>query len=176
MLAYLKHDHGHRFEHYFSVNLNVASVLSPAFLNFDSDLPVGSRGTVVLELQQPDVFADLRAFAFARDFVKERGYRICLDGVTRESMAFIDPEKMGVDLVKLHWNDDLPREVGNGAGAEFRQALQRIGPDHIILHRCESEDAVRFGHSMGIPMFQGHHVDALLPVSERASGRSALAH
>lgn len=176
MLAYLKHDHGHRFEHYFSVNLNVASVLSPAFLNFDSNLPVGSRGTVVLELQQPDVFADLKAFAFARDFVKERGYRICLDGVTRESIAFVDPEKMGIDLVKLHWHDDLPREVGNGAGAEFREALARIGTEHIILHRCESEDAVQFGQSMGIPMFQGHHVDALLPVSERASGRSALAN
>ncbi len=176
MLAFLKHDHGHRFEHYFSVNLNVASVLSPAFLNFDSNLPVGSRGTVVIELQQPDVFADLKAFAFARDFIKERDYRICLDGVTRESINFVDTKKMGADLVKLHWHNDLPREVGNGAGAEFRDALNRIGAEHVILHRCETEEAVQFGHQMGIPMFQGHHVDALLPVSEKAGTRSALAH
>jgi hypothetical protein len=45
-------------------------------------LIVATRGTVIFELQTIDIFSDLGAYIFARDFVKERGYRVCLDGVT----------------------------------------------------------------------------------------------
>jgi EAL domain-containing protein (putative c-di-GMP-specific phosphodiesterase class I) len=173
LLAYLKHDGGDRSERFFSINLNVGSILSPAFLAFDANLPVGVRGTIVIELQQADVFADLRAFAFARDYVRERGYRVCLDGVTADSLAFIDRRQLGVDLVKLHWSPDLACDPGSKRGQELRRLAGVIGADHIILHRCEDEDAVRIGQALGITMYQGHHVDSLLPLSERR-GRSAL--
>ena len=173
MLAYLKRRDGRGTERYFSVNLNVASILSPAFLAFDGALPVGVRGTIVLELQQADVFADLRAFAFARDFVRERGYRVCIDGVTRQSLAYADRDELGVDLVKLTWAPELAAVLDGARSHDLRRAADRVGPERIILHRCESADAIRFGHALGITMFQGHHVDELLPLGERAA-RSAL--
>lgn len=65
----------------FSINLNVGTILSPPFLNFDSSLKAIARGTVVIELQKIDIFGDMGAYMFARDFMRERGYRICLDGL-----------------------------------------------------------------------------------------------
>lgn len=45
-----------------SINLNVSTLLSPDFLTFDSNVKAGQRGTIVLELQKIDIFADLGAF------------------------------------------------------------------------------------------------------------------
>ena len=66
----------------FSVNLNVSTLLSREFTEFDTSLRTGGRGTIVLELQLIDIYSDVANYMFARDFVRERGYRICVDGVT----------------------------------------------------------------------------------------------
>src|SRR3546814_14315784 len=70
----------------FSINLNVGTILSPPFLNFDSSLKAIARGTVVIELQKIDIFGDMGAYMFARDFLRERGYRICLAGMTHPTL------------------------------------------------------------------------------------------
>ncbi|MEX0760305.1 MAG: hypothetical protein WD100_12070 [Tistlia sp.] len=174
MLAHLRKNGNRRLGRYISVNLNVASLISPAFLSFDADLPVGVRGKIILELQQPDVYADLRAYSFGRDLAKQQGYRLCLDGVTRHSLPLIDRERLGVDFVKLIWNDELRSAIEGKGRPEIEEAVRRVGLQHLILHRCETEDVVKAGHSLGIQLFQGHFIDALLPSEEQQEARSAL--
>ena len=159
----------------FSFNVNVATLLTDEFLQFDASLRSGARGTIVLELQLIDIFADLDAFAFAREFVRERGYRICLDGVNRQTLPFVDRERLGLDLVKLCWRAEmLDRSTPNDA-SEFRDLIERLGRTRAILCHCDSKEAVGFGQSCGINLFQGRHVDKLLLRSElgrvRTSGR-----
>lgn len=55
-----------------SLNLNVASLLTPEFLNFDARLRPGARGTVVIEIPVVDLFSDMGAYMFARDLEQER--------------------------------------------------------------------------------------------------------
>ena len=85
----------------FSVNLNVSTLLSREFTEFDTSLRTGGRGTIVLELQLIDIYSDVANYMFARDFVRERGYRICGDGVTHQSLPLIDRQALGADLIKL---------------------------------------------------------------------------
>ena len=66
----------------FSLNLNVASILAPEFMRLDAALPAALRGQVVLDVHPGDVLADPASFAFARGFVRGRGYRVLLRGVT----------------------------------------------------------------------------------------------
>jgi len=146
----------------FRVNLNVATLLSDRFLAFDANLNAATRSTVIFELQTIDIFSDLGAFIFARDFVKERGYRVCLDGVTDLTMPFIDRERLGLDMIKIVWNPDM---LGSGREAkrdEFRKLIASFGRARTILCRCDSEEAVATGQSLGICLFQGRHIDRLL--------------
>jgi EAL domain-containing protein (putative c-di-GMP-specific phosphodiesterase class I) len=146
----------------FSVNLNVATLLSDRFLAFDANLKAATRGTVIFELQTIDIFSDLGAYLFARDFVKERGYRVCLDGVTDLTMPFIDRERLGLDMIKIVWNPDM---LGSGREAkrdEFRKLIASFGRARTILCRCDSEEAVTTGQSLGISLFQGRYIDRLL--------------
>lgn len=146
----------------FSINLNVQTVLGPEFLEFDSSLRMGSRGTLVLELQMIDILGDFSSFVFARDFAREKGYRICLDGVTPDTLPFVDRRKMAVDLIKL--NSSPVFDVGGDMERrqEISEHVTRVGKGRVILSRVDNESMVRNGQDMGITMFQGRYMDQLV--------------
>ncbi len=153
-----------------SINLNVATLLSPEFLVFDDNIRAGMRGTIVLELQKVDIFADLGAYLFARDFAHDRGYRICIDGLTHQTLPFVDRERLGADLVKVIWESEMA-EPTRAAG--FGEAVKRCGPSRVILCRCDSRQAVDFGQSHGITLFQGRFVEAIINDEIKRRGPAA---
>jgi hypothetical protein len=150
-----------------SINLNVSTILSPEFLVFDDNVKAGMRGTIVLELQKVDIFADLGAYLFARDFAHDRGYRICIDGLTYSMLRFVDRERLGADLIKLVWDPSLTEEKDNKS-----EALRRAGVTRIILCRCDTPAAIEYGQSVGITLFQGRHIETMLANDIRRRGIS----
>ncbi len=146
----------------FSINVNVSTLLSPEFLEFDNNLRMGSRGTLVVELQLIDVLADYPNFVFARDFVREKGYRICLDGVTPDVLPFVDRQRMGVDLVKLASGPLFDAGGEPERRADVAEHVERCGTGRVILARCDTDAMIETGRKMGITMFQGRRLDAIL--------------
>ncbi len=151
-----------------SINLNVSTILSPEFLVFDDNVKAGMRGTIVLELQKVDIFADLGAYLFARDFAHDRGYRVCIDGLTFHQLPFVDRERLGADLIKLISDPGLNEEKDKKT-----EALRRIGVTRIIMCRCDNQAAVDFGHSVGISLYQGRHIESLIQGDPRKRGLRA---
>lgn len=147
-----------------SVNLNVVTLLSPEFMQFDDSITAAMRGSVVVELQKVDIFSDINAFLFAREFAKDRGYRICIDGLTYETTQFINREKLGADLIKLIWHKELVEEVGE---RKMKRTLKSLGPSRVILCRCDDEESIDFGQEVGISMFQGRHIENLIADENR---------
>ncbi|MEC9346020.1 MAG: hypothetical protein VYB54_07320 [Pseudomonadota bacterium] len=145
-----------------SINVNINTILSPQFIEFDNKLRLVTRKTIVLELQPADMFADVGAFMFARDFVRSRGYRVCLDGLTYLTFPLIDGRKLKLDLHKITWSADALEDGGSERRKEFAEAVRRAGPTRVILCRCDSEQAFEFGRSLGLSLFQGRLVDQML--------------
>ena len=146
----------------FSLNLNVATVLSPDFRRFEQALGSGARGRLVVEFQHIDIFADMPAYLFAREYLRELGFKVCIDGLTPMTLSFIDRGKLGLDLLKMHWSDDLLDGMGADAVAALERSVRDAGVARIIMCRCESETALQIGFNMGISLFQGRHIDGLL--------------
>lgn len=147
-----------------SINLNVHTLLSPEFLIFDDNVKMGMRGTIVIELQKVDIFADLGAYLFARDFVHDRSFRICIDGLDHQTLPFIDRDRLGADYVKVAWNPDMTEPE---PAESFTKAVERTGASRVILCRCDSRQAIEFGQSLGINFFQGRYVEGLLVEESR---------
>lgn len=145
----------------FSVNLNVATLLSEEFLTFDDNF-APSSGDIVLEVRLEDIFADLNAFTFARDFVHERGYRICIDGVTFKTYPYADSNRLGVAYSKLMWTPDMAAIMGTDRAQKFKDLIRERRRGRTILSRCDSDAAVRIGNQLGITLYQGRHLDTLL--------------
>ena len=167
MLAHLSHEwaEGRRI----SINMNVSTLLSPEFQKFDQMISTSARGRLVIEVQKVDIFADMGAFLFAREFVRDRGYRLCLDGMTHLTLPFIDREKLGLDMVKLFWSPDLATSTNPRQVEELRASLAAFGAARVILARCDSESAVKTGLSLGINLFQGRYVNGLMQQHSRVT-------
>jgi len=141
----------------FSINLNVSSVLSPEFQAFDASISSMIRGTVVLEFHKIDVFADLGSYLYVRDFARKRGYRICLDGLSHLSLPFMDRADLGLDLMKIYWTNDMPDDR-----LHIRKLVEHAGEHRVILCRCDTDQAIEYGRSIGISLFQGKQVDTMM--------------
>ena len=145
----------------FSINLNVGTILSEEFLVFDGDINPTTHETV-LELRIEDIFADPNGFAFARDFLYERGYRICIDGLNLDSFPFADLNRMGVTYGKLSWASEMSGMVGTQRGEELKDMILLRKRGRTILSRCDSEAAIKVGQKLGISLFQGRYIDSLI--------------
>ncbi len=156
-----------------SINLNVGTLLSQEFSRFDDNVIAAMRGNIVLELQQLDIFTDLNAYLFAREFVKERGYRICIDGVNYKTLPFIDRERLDADMIKLIWSPDIIHG-GHDLTDKIIRQIMLTGADRIIMSRCDTEEAIEFGRENGIKLFQGRHVESLIAEEARRKNMRTL--
>lgn len=150
-----------------SINLNIKTLLSDFFSEFDATVKPSVKVSVVVEIQLSDVFEDMRAFAAVRNSLQKMGYRICLDGVTDLSFPLVDREQLGFDLIKLQWNADMPSELNSTPNLRIAEAVNRCGPNRVILSRCDNRKAVDYGQALGISLFQGRYLDKLMnPLSK----------
>ncbi len=162
MLEMIRQNVGKYLEAPVSLNLNVETLLSSKFADFDASLKPSSKVGVVIEIPVIDVFADMHAFHLARRDAQRLGYRICLDGVTIESFLLIDREKLGVDLVKVQWNSDAEDDLTSKTNLAMASAVSSFGTNRVILCRCDNKQAVQYGQALGISLFQGRYIDSIL--------------
>lgn len=144
--------------HAMSLNLNVSTVMGQDFQRFHQ--AVGTEtGKVVIEFQLIDVFADMGAYGYARDMLRERGYRVVLDGLNPLSLQFFDPAVLRADMMKINWGPEFLSEENQGSLAELKHVMKKANAERIILGRVDSDKAVHWGLSVGIQRFQGRYAD-----------------
>lgn len=161
ILVYLKENNVDPKKNSFSLNLNAKTLFSEEFAAFDAKLNPNQKASVVIEIAISDVFEDTHQFIIARDTVQNLGYRICLDGIDDITFPQIDRKELGFDLAKLQWDPEM-RKVNTTRSKRLADAVKECGPNRIILCRCDDQDAIDFGHSLGISLFQGRHLDNIL--------------
>ena len=149
-----------------SFNVNVATLLSKEFQKFDDNVAASRRGTMVIELQKEDIFSNLTSYTFAREFVQDKGYKVCLDGMTLQTLSMIRHERLNVDMVKLVWHPDLV-DGGEEVINLLRAVIERRGNEYLILCRCDDREAVDFGRSAGISLYQGRFVESMIAEDSR---------
>lgn len=145
-----------------SLNLNIPTLLSTRFAEFDAAIKAVSKISVVVELHIADVFNDMSAFLLAKDTVQKLGYRVCLDGVSELSLPQIDRTRLGFDLVKLIWNSDSEQDINSPKNVKLAEAVRACGNNRVILTRCDNKLAVQYGQALGITLFQGRYLDGLV--------------
>ena len=162
VLSLLTRDGVAKQERPFSLNLNVATLLSTEFQKFDQLVAPQLRTRLVIELHKIDVFSDMGAFIFARDWLHDRGYRLCIDGLTHLTLPYINRTRLGFDLIKLFWVPDSICNLRPEQYEQTRQLVQEAGQSRVILCRCENEEAITVGQQLGIVMYQGRYIEQRL--------------
>jgi len=161
MLSMLTKNDGVSISGDISFNVNIATLLSQEFQIYDDNVAASRRGTMIIELQKEDIFSNLPSYLFAREMVQDKGYRVCMDGMTLDTLAMINFGRLGADLCKLIWHPDLV-DGGEVVHQMLRGVIEKIKPEKLILCRCDNREAIDFGRSLGINLFQGRYVENLI--------------
>ena len=162
MLDAIQRSPGRYLTNPISLNLNISTLLSARFAEFDAAIKPSTKVSVVIELQIADVFADIGAFLAAKDAVQKLGYRVCLDGVTELSFPYIDRQRLGFDLIKLMWDASGESSMQAEKNIQLTEAIRVCGNNRVILTRCDTLQAVEFGQALGLSLFQGRYLDAVI--------------
>lgn len=162
MLAFLRDADDPALMRDISLNLHASSLSSAEFAAFADGLAASARRSIVIEFQPVDLFADMGGFLYATQLARELGFRLCLDGLNDLSLPLLDPARLDMDYVKLRWRPEARQQADTAAAAALAAAVAALGPERAILCRAEDAEAIAFGRGLGIGLFQGFHVDALL--------------
>jgi hypothetical protein len=145
------------------LNLTVPAVISPEFAQLAASC-AHAELRLGIEISLIEAMRDPHRFASARAVLGEHGLNLVLDDVSHTSLAISRPWALRPDMVKLEWSPRLT-DLGEPDRALIERAIADIDPARIVLHRAETEAALRWGVARGIKRFQGRHVDAMLGAS-----------
>ena len=155
-----------------ALNLNVRTILSAEFMEFDKVTNQKDRGSLAIEVPALDVMNDPTEYLFARDFLKDRGYKIVLDGVKHLNLPLIDRDWLGFDFVKVTWTPSLLDDAAGQRGDALKAAVGRIGRERVVLCRVDSEDGLKAGQTLGITLYQGRLIDTLSGTKSKDAERA----
>lgn len=144
----------------FSININVSTILSDEFLEFDENISPSMRSSVILELQLVDIFSDIKAFMLAKNFAQSRGYKICIDGITVDKLKFLNRVHLDCDLLKIIWHPSFMDVVNEDK--HFMDYVNKAERAKMILCRIDDSQAVEVGNNLGINLYQGRYIQRML--------------
>ena len=144
------------------IKLPIQTILSPQFLKFHRETRPKIGRRMLVEIDVADAFVNTSSFIFARDFLRDRDYRISMGGLSSETFGLVDREAMDVDFEKLAWSRRM-LQLATGQGLDqFREAVTRAGINRVVLAGCDSKRALEVGMECGIRIFQGRYITQVL--------------
>jgi EAL domain-containing protein (putative c-di-GMP-specific phosphodiesterase class I) len=153
------------------INLTVQGILSADFARLMAVIGGGPE-RIGVEISLIEAVADSAAFARARGLLAANNVRFVLDSVSHLALLMTRAGLFDAALIKLDWSPRLA-ELPEADQAAIDRALREIGVGRVVLHRAETEAALRWGLAHGIRRFQGRHVDAMLGAARIVSCRFA---
>lgn len=139
-----------------SLNLSLPTVLGTEFMQFTHRVPRQARARIGFEIQCGDMMQDFGQTLNVLATLRQEGYKIAIDGVTPDMMAYINFARFDVDAIKINVAKD---RAGMLKYQAVRQAIQAAPREKIVFFRCDSEQALHDGTDMGITRFQGWLID-----------------
>ena len=172
VLTLLRHFNSASIIKSYSVNLNISTVLSPIFQTFHESFKGQQPAEIIIEIQKMDAFADIGAFTYACDFLKERGYKVCLDGITHMMLPLLNLKNMPIQYAKLFWFQEFAGANFSGVHAQIKEMVGDEAMPQLILSRCDTGEGFETGKKSGIKYFQGYYIDKM--ISEKSRKRTAI--
>lgn len=155
-----------------SLNLNLETVSTPAFEKFIERSPEGQK--IIVEVQSIDVLANIRSYFDVHDVLSGMGHALLIDGLNPATLQMLDVGPLKPDYAKLMWAPEFIELLNPEGNKSASSMIEEVGPEKIILARCDSQDSMAWGLKSGIRIFQGHFLDSFgAPKPGRSAGRAA---
>ena len=140
-----------------SLNLNLSSVFSHEFVNLAKNFLKPDQKLIV-EVQLMDVFNNLQLYFKVKDILHAGGHKLLIDTVSPSSLKLLNLKRLDPDMIKVFWEPLLEYDANNEM---FRQVIENLGADNVVLAKCDSNAALKWGLEYKLNTFQGPIIDRL---------------
>lgn len=144
-----------------SLPSNIDAVLSERFDVFHRHMKACNDRPVIIEFRLLDVMAHVHRYVQARDMLKEKGYRVALNGMDAFDFVFLNRRRQIADFEKIRWRDDYPQILSGDWKTQYMDASACAGRGRLILAGCKLAEAVQYGKSLGFSLFEGPYIESL---------------
>ncbi|MFV0626811.1 MAG: hypothetical protein ACK5N8_05640 [Alphaproteobacteria bacterium] len=144
----------------FSINLNVATILSDDFIAFDEHFTPQAKSTITFEFNILDILSDIKTFILAQTYLQYQGYKTCIDGITLDKLKYVNYKELDCDLMKFVWHSDFGDVIRKDK--YFNDYIDEVERSKIIISRIDEPQAIEIGKSLGINLFQGRYIQRWL--------------
>ena len=151
-----------------SLNLNLETVMTPAFGTFIQQIEAGQK--VIVEVQVVDLLTNIGMYIDARNVLNRLGHSVLVDGLSTTTLQLLDVATMKPDYAKITWAPELLDMMDPANSKNGGAMVQEIGAEKVILSRCDSKAALSWGIKSGISVFQGHFLDAFTKRRKKPAG------
>jgi len=140
-----------------SLNLNLSSVFSHEFVNLAKNF-LKTEQKLIVEVKMMDVLNNLSLYFKVKDILHAGGHKLLIDEVNPSSLKLLNIERLAPDMVKVFWEPLLEYDANNEM---FRKIVDTLGADNVILAKCDTNAAIKWGLSYKINTFQGPIIDTI---------------
>ena len=116
---------------------------------------------MVLEINKVDLVENESIYKEVVDFARNRGYSICIDGLTPFWVTHMDLEYMDCDYAKMFWSQDM-LEMDADQYHHLSEKIAMQSNCRFILARCGTVAGLMFAHGLGIHLVQGRVIDNII--------------
>ena len=139
------------------INLNMQSVFLREFEDFVNKFPIENR-KMIIETRLAEVFNDLDLYFEMKKRLHDQGHEVLIDELSSSAMKMLDIRGLQPDMIKIFWEPLL--EFGP-VDEELKEIISSFGPEKVVLAKCDSDKAVKWGVAHGITAFQGSFIDTM---------------
>ena len=140
-----------------SLNLNLASVFSHEFVSLAKNF-LKPNQKLIVEVKMMDVLNNLPLYFKVKEILHMGGHKLLIDEVNPSSLKLLNLERLAPDMVKVFWEPLLEYDTDNEM---FRKVVNILGADNVVLAKCDTNSAFKWGLSYKINTFQGPIIDNL---------------
>ena len=144
------------------LNMQLQTVQSDKFLDFVGQYDGKLIENLAIEFSMENAIANWWEFEDACAFLHSMGIKVGLDRITLPALEFLSPRKMNVDFIKVIWDQNIVGSRRAEVAERLREFAVLFADRSLILTRCDSRTALRMGRSLGVDVFEGSYIDAML--------------
>jgi EAL domain-containing protein (putative c-di-GMP-specific phosphodiesterase class I) len=144
------------------LNMQLQTVQGDKFLDFINQQDGRVIENLAIEFSMENAIANWWEFEDACEFLHSMGIKVGLDRITLPALEFLSPRKMNVDFIKVIWDQNIVGSRRTEVAERLREFAVLFADNNLILTRCDSRTALRMGRSLGVDVFEGSYIDAIL--------------
>lgn len=141
--------------------VSIDMIDSKEFTTFERNTKKIRRNQLILEFSFQDIVSKVSDYLRVQDILQARGYQICIGDMDPYMFTLLNRSVIRSDFEKVRWTKEFETEATQEWKDVFKEMVQTVGRERVILVACQDAEALEAGQKLGIKLYHGSYINTL---------------